>query len=60
MEKKMEEVLSSSSNNEILKELPEAQPMSRLQYYIGKLFRIFLFKKFKRQYFKLKGIKVPY
>ena len=60
MKEKMAEVISSSRNNEILEKLPEAKSMSKLQYHIGKLFRILLFKKFKSQYFKLKGINVPY
>lgn len=60
MKSKMEELLQHPKEEKVLEELPNGKPMSSIQFKIGKVLRIVLFKKFKKQYFRTKGIKIPY
>ena len=60
MQTKMETILQQLKVDQLLEELPKGKPMSAMQFTIGKILRILLLKKFKTQYFKIKGIKTPY
>ena len=60
MDQKMQEILNKPKNEILLEKFPNGKPVSKFQYQIGKLFRILLFKRFKTQYFRLKGVKAKY
>lgn len=60
MQEKMDKIKEVSKEPQTIEKLSKAKPMSQLQYHVGKLLRHLFFKKFKSQYFKIKGVKTPY
>lgn len=60
MDTKMEIILNTPNAEFCLKELPKPEPFNPIQIKVGKLFRVLLLKKFKKSYFKYKGIKSAY
>ena len=60
MKDKINHILKQSKSKSLDIELPKGKPISKVQYNLGKLLYILLFKKFKSLYFRLKGVKVPY
>lgn len=60
MEIRLQDLVSQPNDNEFLEEFSNGKPISKLQYLIGKVLRVLLFKRFKAQYFRTKGIKIKY
>ncbi|MFD0864108.1 glycosyltransferase family A protein [Sungkyunkwania multivorans] len=60
MLKKYDEVLAHPKNEHILASLSKPHPISKRGYFVGKVMHKLLFSKFKRSFFKLKGMKQPY
>lgn len=48
--------LTVNNTDGFLKSISEARPLSKYQYSVGKILHKLLFKKFKRPYFKYKGL----
>ncbi|MBL86710.1 MAG: hypothetical protein CMO82_08650 [Winogradskyella sp.] len=60
MDQEINKLSENSSEMILLDNLPKAKPINKLQYQIGKLLRKVLFHKYRKQYFKLKGVNQPY
>ncbi|NND62763.1 MAG: glycosyltransferase family 2 protein [Flavobacteriaceae bacterium] len=60
MDDKMEMINSTANLGGMMDSLPKAKPLNKLQYLIGKVFHLLLFRKFKKFYFSLKGMKTSF
>ena len=60
MREKIDKILTQPKETQALSQLPDAKPLSKFQFKIGKLLRKILFFKFKSFYFKIKGVKTKY
>ncbi len=60
MDEKMELINATANAGTLLDVLPKGKPLKKYQYRIGKAFHLLFFRKFKKFYFGLKGMKSEY
>lgn len=56
----LEEIKQTKFNNIFLDSLSNAKPINKLSYRLGSFLHFIFFRKFKKFYFRLKGLKGPY
>lgn len=60
MNEEMNKIMSKDRPEPFNRVVKRGEPLNQLQYKIGGVLRMLLFKRFKKYYFKFKGVKVPY
>ncbi|RLD27569.1 MAG: glycosyltransferase family 2 protein [Bacteroidetes bacterium] len=60
MAEEFNKVINSNQSYSLLNNLPPVKPISKFGYLLGKLIHKLLFSRFRKYYFKFKGMKQPY